>query len=103
MTLVERFGATRFPKVPPLLEPLSNAEARVLRYLPTHLSMPEIAGELCVSLNTVRTHMRHLYTKLGTHRRAETVTRARALGLLAPVQFEDLSLDPRVSRTSRGA
>ncbi len=67
----------------PPLEPLSSSEIRVLRYLPTHLSMPEIADELYVSLNTVRTHMRHLYTKLGTHRRAETVERARALGLLA--------------------
>jgi LuxR family transcriptional regulator, maltose regulon positive regulatory protein len=49
-----------------------------------NLSGPEIAGELHVSLNTVRTHMRHLYAKLGTHRRAEAVARARALGLLAP-------------------
>jgi 3-oxoacid CoA-transferase subunit B len=57
---------------------------RVLRYLPTNLSMPEIAKELYVSLNTVRTHTRHVYAKLGTHRRADTVTRARALGLLAP-------------------
>ena len=56
----------------------------MLRYLPTNLSGPEIAGELYVSLNTVRTHIRHLYAKLGTHRRAEAVARARALGLLAP-------------------
>jgi LuxR family maltose regulon positive regulatory protein len=68
----------------PLLEPLSDSEIRVLRYLPTNLSGPEIAVELYVSLNTVRTHMRHLYAKLGTHRRADTVARARALGLLAP-------------------
>jgi LuxR family transcriptional regulator, maltose regulon positive regulatory protein len=69
---------------PPPLEPLSDSEIRVLRYLPTNLSGPEIAGELYVSLNTVRTHMRHLYAKLGTHRRADTVARARVLGLLAP-------------------
>jgi LuxR family transcriptional regulator, maltose regulon positive regulatory protein len=68
----------------PPLEALSDSEIRVLRYLPTNLSGPEIAGELYVSLNTVRTHMRHLYAKLGTHRRAEAVARARALGLLAP-------------------
>jgi LuxR family maltose regulon positive regulatory protein len=68
----------------PPLEPLSKSELRVLRYLPTNLSGPEIAGELYVSVNTVRTHMRHLYAKLGTHRRADTVARARALGLLAP-------------------
>ena len=57
---------------------------RVLRYLPTNLSAPEIASELFVSANTVRTHMRHVYAKLGVHRRAEAVERARDLGLLAP-------------------
>jgi LuxR family transcriptional regulator, maltose regulon positive regulatory protein len=67
-----------------LLEPLRDSELRVLRYLPTNLTAPEIAGELCVSTNTVKTHMRNLYAKLGTHRRAETVARARGLGLLAP-------------------
>ena len=54
-----------------------------LRYLPANLSMPEIANELSVSHNTIRTHMRHMYAKLGTHRRADTVARARDLGLLA--------------------
>jgi LuxR family transcriptional regulator, maltose regulon positive regulatory protein len=68
----------------PPLEPLSDSEIRVLRYLPTNLSGPEIAGELYVSHNTVRTHITHLYAKLGTHTRAEAVIRARALGLLAP-------------------
>ena len=69
---------------PPPVEALSDSELRVLRYLPTNLSGPEIAGELYVSHNTVRTHMSHLYAKLGTHTRAEAVTCARALGLLAP-------------------
>ena len=68
----------------PPLEPLSKSEIRVLRYLPTHLSAPEIATELSVSPTTVKTHMRNLYTKLGAHRRAEAVDCARALGLLAP-------------------
>jgi len=68
----------------PPLEPLSNSEIRVLRYLPTNLSAPEIAKELYVSTNTVKTHMHHLYAKFGTHRRGEAVERARALGLLAP-------------------
>jgi ATP/maltotriose-dependent transcriptional regulator MalT len=45
---------------------------------------PEIANELYVSSNTVRTHIRNLYAKLGTHRWAEAVARARTLGLLAP-------------------
>ena len=60
------------------------AEARVLRYLPTNLTAPEIAEQLYLSVNTVRTHMRHVYDKLGAHRRHEVVDRARALGLLAP-------------------
>jgi LuxR family maltose regulon positive regulatory protein len=66
----------------PPLEPLSNSEIRMLRYLPTNLSGPEIANELSISPNTVKTHIHNLYAKLGTHRRGEAV--ARALGLLAP-------------------
>jgi DNA-binding CsgD family transcriptional regulator len=69
---------------PPPLEPLSDSEIRVLRYLPTNLSAPEIANEQYVTANTVRTHVRHLYAKLGTHSRAVAVARARSLGLLAP-------------------
>jgi LuxR family transcriptional regulator, maltose regulon positive regulatory protein len=73
------------PRLPePLLESLSESEVRVLRYLPTNLTTPEIARELSVSPNTVKTHVRHMYAKFGTHRRAETVELARALGLLAP-------------------
>jgi len=68
----------------PLLEPLRESEIRILRYLPTNLTLPEIARELHVSHNTVKTHVRSLYTQLGAHRRAEAVDRARALGLLAP-------------------
>jgi LuxR family maltose regulon positive regulatory protein len=67
-----------------LVEPLSRSEVRVLRYLPTNLTAPEVARELSVSVHTVRTHMRHIFAKLGVHRRTEAVTRARALGLLAP-------------------
>jgi LuxR family maltose regulon positive regulatory protein len=69
---------------PPLLAAPSTGETRVLRYLPTNLAAPEIASELSLSVNTVRTHMRHLYEKLGVHTRTEAVARARALGLLAP-------------------
>ena len=69
---------------PPGLTPLSQSEIRVLRYLPTKLSAPEIADQLYLSVNTVKTHMRHLYDKLGAHRRHEAVEQARALGLLAP-------------------
>jgi LuxR family maltose regulon positive regulatory protein len=80
-------GRRRGPQVAgpqPLPEPLSDSEIRVLRYLPTNLTAPEIARELYVSRNTVKTHMRNLYAKLGIHRRAEAVARARELGLLAP-------------------
>jgi LuxR family maltose regulon positive regulatory protein len=74
----------RSEDVEPLREPLSERELRVLRYLPTNLRGPEIAAELFVSLNTIRTHMRNLYAKLGAHSRADAVKRARELGLLSP-------------------
>jgi LuxR family transcriptional regulator, maltose regulon positive regulatory protein len=67
-----------------LHEPLTESETRVLRYLPTNLQVPEIARELSLSVNTVRTHTRHLYEKLDAHSRTEAVERARALSLLAP-------------------
>ena len=63
---------------------LTEAERRVLRYLPTHLSAREIATGLSCSVHTVRTHMRHVYAKLGASSRTEAVMRARALGMLAP-------------------
>jgi LuxR family transcriptional regulator, maltose regulon positive regulatory protein len=67
-----------------LLDPISQAEIRVLHYLPTSLSVTEIADQLDLSVNTVRTHMRHLYDKLDVHQRHDAIERARALGLLAP-------------------
>jgi len=67
----------------PLRDPLTESETRVLRYLPTNLSTPEIATELHLSANTVKTHIRHLYDKLGAHSRREAVERAQVLGLLA--------------------
>ena len=62
---------------------LSPGELRVLRYLPTNLSRPEIAGELSVSLNTVSTHLRSIYAKLQVRDRSSAVQRARELRLLA--------------------
>ncbi len=64
---------------------LSESELRVLRYLPSNLSAPEIASELFLSTSTVKTHMLHIYTKLEAHRRTEAVERARELGLLTPL------------------
>ena len=65
------------------LEVLTHGETRVLRYLPTNLSAREIADELYLSVNTVKTHQRHLYQKLGARSRSEAVEQARVLGLLA--------------------
>jgi LuxR family maltose regulon positive regulatory protein len=64
-------------------EPLSPSELRVLRYLPTNLSRPEIARELSVSLNTVSTHIRNIYAKLQTQDRSSAVQRARDMRLLS--------------------
>jgi LuxR family maltose regulon positive regulatory protein len=68
----------------PLQDPLTESELRVLRYLPTNLRGPDIASELFLSPNTIRTHLRTTYAKLGVHSRADAVTRARELGLLSP-------------------
>jgi LuxR family maltose regulon positive regulatory protein len=68
---------------PPDAEELSPGELRVLRYLPTNLSRPEIAGELSVSPNTVSTHIRSIYAKLGVRDRSSAVQRARELQLLS--------------------
>ena len=66
-------------------EELSPSELRVLRYLPTNLSRSEIADELSVSSNTVSTHIRSIYAKLGAADRSAAVRRARELRLLATV------------------
>jgi LuxR family maltose regulon positive regulatory protein len=64
-------------------EELSPSELRVLRYLPTNLTRPEIASELYVSINTVNTHIRNIYSKLGARDRSSAVGRARELRLLS--------------------
>jgi LuxR family transcriptional regulator, maltose regulon positive regulatory protein len=85
-TILDVLGGTSAPRrgePAPLREELSDAELRVVRYLPSNLKAPEIAAELWVSPNTVRTHIRHIYAKLGAHDRNDAVARARELGLLA--------------------
>jgi LuxR family maltose regulon positive regulatory protein len=67
----------------PLGSELSATELRVLRYLPTNLSRSDVARELYVSVNTVNTHVRNIYSKLGAASRTEAVERARQLRLLA--------------------
>jgi LuxR family maltose regulon positive regulatory protein len=63
---------------------LTAAELRVLRYLPSHLSFREIAERLCVSPNTVKTHARGIYRKVGVASRGQAVDRARGAGLVEP-------------------
>ena len=75
-------AATQQSPLPPAGE-LSPGELRVLRYLPTNLSRPQIAGELSVSPNTVSTHLRSIYAKLQVRDRSSAVQRARELRLLA--------------------
>lgn len=65
-----------------LREPLTDSEVRVLRYLPTNLSNREIGRELYVPVNTIKTHVKHIYAKLDVETRRQAVERARALGLL---------------------
>ena len=65
-----------------LSEPLTEREQRILRYLPTMLTNAEIGAEVFVSLNTVKTHLRSIYRKLGASGRADAVERARRRGLL---------------------
>jgi LuxR family transcriptional regulator, maltose regulon positive regulatory protein len=64
-----------------LIEPLSERELEVLRLLGTELDGPAIARELMVSLNTVRTHTKHIYAKLAVTNRRTAVRRAAELGL----------------------
>ncbi len=79
--LDRRASSVDFTK-PQLLEPLSERERAVLRYLPTMMSNAEIASELFLSVNTVKTHLKSIYRKLGTTRRRDAVERARRLDLL---------------------
>ena len=65
-----------------LVEPLTKREAEILTLMATVLSPQEMAGELFVSMVTIRTHIRNIYAKLEVHSRFEAVQRAKELGLL---------------------
>jgi LuxR family transcriptional regulator, maltose regulon positive regulatory protein len=84
--LLAAFGTPRDvrPVKHVLIEPLSERELDVLRLLRTDLGGPDIARELMVSLSTVRTHTRSIYTKLAVNDRRAAVRRADELELLAP-------------------
>jgi LuxR family maltose regulon positive regulatory protein len=81
--LDHRNGAAA-PRAKLVIEPLSPRERAVLRLLPTMMSNQEIAGELYVSVNTIKTHLKAIYRKLDVADRREAVRRARMLELLAP-------------------
>jgi LuxR family maltose regulon positive regulatory protein len=82
--LLARFEGREWERGAPreLLIPLSEKEKVVLRYLPTLLSNEEIAGEMFVSVNTVKTHLKSIYRKLAVSQRRDAVRRARELRLL---------------------
>jgi LuxR family maltose regulon positive regulatory protein len=69
---------------------LTTAELRVLQFLPTHLSFPEVAERLFVSANTVKTHARSVYRKLGASSRGQAVQIARQSGLLDEASYAGL-------------
>jgi LuxR family maltose regulon positive regulatory protein len=72
------------PGTTPPTDPLSERELQVLRLLASELSGPEIARDLFISHNTLRTHTKHVFTKLGVTSRRAAVARARERGLLGP-------------------
>jgi LuxR family maltose regulon positive regulatory protein len=63
-------------------QPLTSREIDILRLLQGSLSLQEIAGELYLSFNTVKTHSRAVYRKLGVHTRSEAVLAGRQQGLV---------------------
>jgi LuxR family maltose regulon positive regulatory protein len=70
------------PTRSPASEELTDRELAVLRLLPTKLSLREIGSAQYVSLNTVKSHVKSIYRKLGASSRQEAVERARELGLV---------------------
>jgi LuxR family maltose regulon positive regulatory protein len=65
-----------------MIETLTPKECEVLQFLATNLSIPEIADQMIVSPNTVRTHVKHIYEKLGVNRRRRAVQKAKELKLV---------------------
>lgn len=81
--ILERTGIARRPRTDDLIEPLTARELELLAYLPSRLTNAELAARCFVSLNTVKTHMAHIYRKLDASGRDSAIARARELGLLA--------------------
>jgi LuxR family maltose regulon positive regulatory protein len=80
--LLQAFAGESCRKLPEMAEPLSPREVEVMDLLITSLSVPEIAEELILSTNTVRTHIKNIYSKLGVHRRLDAINKAKELKLV---------------------
>lgn len=80
-----------------LPDPISPRELDLIRLLPTRLSNQELATELYISLNTVKTHLRHVYRKLAVTNRDQAIERCQELGLLAATSLPSRPLDPVAS------
>jgi LuxR family maltose regulon positive regulatory protein len=74
--------ATTAPVTPVIVEQLSEREREVLRHASGMLTTAEIASELYISINTVKSHLKSIYRKLAAAHRGEAVRRARKLGLI---------------------
>jgi LuxR family maltose regulon positive regulatory protein len=70
------------PAMDALVEPLTEREVEVLRLIAAGLSNPEIAEELFIAVSTVKSHVNHIYGKLGVDNRVQAINRARSLALL---------------------
>jgi DNA-binding CsgD family transcriptional regulator len=79
----------------------TSAEARVLPFLPTQLTIEEIAERVDRRRSTVKTHVAHIYAKLGASKRTEAVERARELGLLRDPGESALLGHPGVAKPAR--
>jgi LuxR family maltose regulon positive regulatory protein len=103
--LLAAFGKTEdgTPADQDLIEPLSDRELDVLRLLGTDLDGPEIAHELMVSLNTMRTHTKNIYAKLGVNSRRAAVRRAEELELLSRTRKQHRRREPFTRRRRTGS
>ena len=67
---------------PALVDPLTQRELEILRLLPTHLTYQQIADELYVSPNTIKSYIKSIYRKLEADKRSDAVSTANSLGLI---------------------
>lgn len=85
--VLDHFTPTPHPHAAQLVEPLTARELELLAYLPSRLTNAELAARCFVSVNTVKTHMAHIYRKLDASGRDAAIARARELGLLDPADI----------------